>query len=413
MSLNGVAPFCLCKCVPLAYIVAGVPFPTLNTGNLKSYFDSSMITIEEVQTNKQLRDFIKFPFSLYENNPYWVPPMLHDEMVTLMKNPAFVHCDKKYWVAKTSGKIAGRIAGIINHVENKNSGIAYARFGWLDFIDDQEVSKALLQQVENWAREHRLTHLHGPLGFTDLDKQGMLIEGYDELGTFATLYNHPYYLTHLEALGYRKSTDWVEFEITVPEQMTDRIRDFSAKVAERYGLKHLEAKNARAIRPYAGQVFDLINEAYSHLYGFVELNEQQVKFYTDQYFTFIKPAFVSLIVDQEDKVIAFGLTMPSLSRALQKAKGRLFPFGFIHILNALRKNDRADFYLIAIRKEYQRRGVHVMIFEKILNSFLEFAIKKVETNPELETNLQVQAIWKDYNPRYHKRRRCFSKVLSN
>jgi hypothetical protein len=371
-----------------------------------------MITIEEVQTNKQLRDFIKFPFSLYANNPYWIPPLIHDEKVTLKKNPAFLHCEKKYWIAKKEGKIAGRIAGIINHPENKGVDVQYARFGWLDFVDDPAVSQALLQQVENWAKEHHLTHVHGPLGFTDMDKQGLLIEGFDELGTFATLYNHPYYLDHLHANGYEKSADWFEFEITVPEKMTDRIRDFSAKIAERYGLKNLQAKKASEIKPYAKKVFDLINEAYSQLYGFIQLNEQQVKFYTDQYFTFINPEFISLIVNEKDELIAFGLTMPSLSKALQKAKGKLFPLGFIHVLRALKKNDRADFYLIAIRKDFQKKGVHVMIFEKILNSFLKFGIKKVETNPELETNIQIQAIWKDYAPRNHKKRRCFIKQLS-
>lgn len=370
-----------------------------------------MIKIEEVQTGKQLRDFIKFPFRIYQDNPYWIPPLFHDEITTLKKNPAFLHCDKKYWLVKKEGEVVGRIAGIINRKENTNTGGKYARFGWLDFIDDPAVSKALLQQIENWAKEHSLSHVHGPLGFTDLDKQGLLIEGFEELGTFATLYNHPYYLAHLEANGYEKSADWFEFEITVPEKMPDRVSEFAAKVAERFGLKHVEAKNAKAIKPYAGQVFQLLNEAYSHLYGFVQLTEAQVKFYTDQYFTFINPDFVSLIVNQENEVIAFGLTMPSLSEALQKAKGRLLPFGFIHIIKALKKNDRADFYLIAIRKDFQRKGVHVMIFEKIMHSFLKFGIKKVETNPELETNIQIQAIWKDYQPRNHKKRRCFIKAL--
>ena len=355
--------------------------------------------------------FIKFPFGLYADNPFWVPPIIYDEIVTLKKNPAFEHCTKCYWIAKRNGQIAGRIAGIINHAENKKTGAAYARFGWLDFIDDPEVFSALMTTVEDWARKQGSAQIHGPLGFTDMDKEGLLIEGFDELGTFATLYNHPYYQSHLEANGYQKSIDWVEFEFNVPEHVPARMSEFSKKVGERFGLRHLEVGRAKDIKPYANESFRLINNAYSELYGFVELTEKQIKFYTDQYFTFIKPDFVSIILNAEGKIIAFGLTMPSLSKAVQKAKGRLIPFGFIPILKALRKNDRADFYLIAIDKKYQRKGVHIMIFEKILKAYQKFGIVKVETNPELENNNKVQAIWKDYNPRMHKRRRCFIKKL--
>lgn len=371
---------------------------------------NSAVTIHEASSRKEILEFIKFPFELYKNNPCWVPPLIHDDMVTLRKNPAFEYCDKCYWVAKQNGKIVGRIAGIVNKAEDEKTGKQLARFGWIEFIDDMEVSTALLKTAEDWAKQKGMTQIHGPLGFTDLDREGMLIEGFNELGTFATMYNHPYYRSHLEAAGYSKSTDWVEFEIEVPPEIPPRISEFSAKVAERFGLWHLEGGRSQ-LKPYAPKIFELINSAYSNLYGVVELTRAQIDFYTDQYFTFIKPEFVSIILNQEDKVIAFGLTMPSLSKAVQKAKGRLLPFGFLHILGALRKNDRADFYLIAIDKEYQRKGVHIMIFEKILKNYLRFGIKKVETNPELETNTNVQAIWKDYSPRQHKRRRCFVKNL--
>lgn len=371
-----------------------------------------MIEVREVATSGELRAFIKFPFRLYEGNTNWVPPIIFDEITTLKKNPAFEHCTKKYWLAKKNGQIVGRIAGIINHAENKKTGKHAARLGWIDFTDDPEVSSALFQTVEKWAREQSADHIHGPLGFTDMDKEGLLVEGFGELGTFATIYNHPYYPVHFEANGYGKSIDWMEFEIDVPKEMSPRIAAFSKKVQERYGLRQLEATKPSQIKPYAGQVFKLLNEAYSDLYGFVELTEKQIKFYTDQYFTFINPGFVSVILNRQDEVVAFGITMPSLSRAVQKAKGRLIPFGWWHILRAMKKNDRADFYLIATRSEYRNKGVHVLIFEKILNTFLKFGIKKVETNPELETNLQVQAIWKDYQPRNHKRRRCYVKALS-
>ncbi|MBK8562610.1 MAG: hypothetical protein IPN76_04510 [Saprospiraceae bacterium] len=369
-----------------------------------------MVTIHEASSRSEVLEFLKFPFELYKDNPYWVPPLIHDDMVTLRKNPAFEYCDKCYWVAKKNGKIVGRIAGILSKAENQKTGKKLARFGWIEFIDDREVSTLLFKTVENWARQKGMNQIHGPLGFTDLDREGMLIEGFDELGTFATMYNHPYYLTHLEANGYGKSTDWVEFEIDVPTEIPPRMAEFSKKVAERFELHQLEGSRSQ-LKPYAPKIFGLINKAYHDLYGTVTLTDAQIKFYTEQYFTFIKTDFVSIILDKQDEVIAFGLTMPSLSKAVQKAKGKLLPFGFLHILGSMRKNDRADFYLIAIDKEYQRKGVHIMIFEKILKNYQKFGIKKVETNPELETNIHVQAIWKDYNPRQHKRRRCFIKNL--
>jgi hypothetical protein len=370
-----------------------------------------MVEISEVKTSRELRAFVKFPFRLYEGSPYWVPPLIRDEVTTLQNNPAFEHCIKKYWLAKRDGQIVGRIAGIINHAENKKFGSSTARFGWIDFIDDREVSTALFETVENWAREQSANHIHGPLGFTDLDKEGLLVEGFEELGTFATIYNHPYYPAHFEARGYKKSVDWVEYEMHSPKEMPPRIVEFSKKVQDRYGLRQLQATKPSEVKPYAGQVFQLLNEAYGNLYGFVELTEKQIQFYTDQYFSYINPEFVSVILNEQDVVVAFGVSMPSLSRPVQKAKGRLFPFGFMHILQAMKKNDRADLYLIATRSEYRSKGVHVLIFEKILTAFLKFGIKTVETNPELETNLQVQAIWKEFDRRQHKRRRCYAKEL--
>ena len=371
-----------------------------------------MVEISEVKTSGELQTFVKFPFRLYEGNPCWVPPLIRDEIMTLDKNPAFEHCIKKYWLAKRDGQVVGRIAGIINHAENKKFGISTSRFGWIDFVDDREVSSALFQTVENWAREQSANHIHGPLGFTDLDKEGLLVEGFEELGTFATVYNHPYYPAHFEANGYKKSVDWVEYEMYTPKGMPPRIPEFSKKVQERYGLRQLKGTKPSQFKPYAGQVFQLLNQAYSDLYGFVELTDKQIQFYTDQYFSYINPEFVSVILNKQDQVVAFGIAMPSLSRAVQKAKGRLFPFGFWHIFRAMKKNDRADLYLIATRNEYRSKGVHVLIFEKILTAFLKFGIKTVETNPELETNLQVQAIWKEFDRRQHKRRRCYSKDLA-
>lgn len=370
-----------------------------------------MVEIHEVKTPADLRAFVKFPFQLYGGNRYWVPPLISDEIATLDKNPAFEHCLKKYWLAKWNGRIVGRIAGIINHAENKKFGTSTARLGWIDFEDDRTVSGLLFETVEKWAREQGADHIHGPLGFSDFDKEGLLIEGFEEVGTFATIYNHAYYAKHFEACGYQKSADWVEYEIHSPGHIPDRLTEFSKKVQDRLGLRQLQVKRASELRPYARQIFQLINEAYSHLYGFVELTEKQIEFYTEQYFGYVNPDFVSTILNRQNEVIAFGLTMPSLSRALQKAQGTLFPFGWWHLLRALKKNNLADFYIIAIRQDYRSKGVHVMILEKILATCLKFGIPKAETNPELETNLQVQQIWKGFERRQHKRRRCYTKDL--
>jgi hypothetical protein len=278
-------------------------------------------------------------------------------------------------------------------------------------VDDTEVSRELIGVAETWAASEGMKYIHGPMGFTDMDKQGMLIEGFNKVGTIATLYNYPYYPEHLENLGYSKSADWLEFEITTPDTLPDRVTEFARIVGERYQLRELNARSAKDYKPYIPQIFDLLNEAYSDLYGFVLLNEKQVKFYADQYFGFIIPDFITVILDASDKVVAFGVTMPSFSEAFQKCKGRLFPFGFLHLLKAMKRNNRADFYLIGIRQEYQKKGVTAMMFLKIYQGFRKFGIKKIETNPELEYNTAIQNIWKDYNPQNHKKRRCYRKEL--
>lgn len=374
--------------------------------------DSSPILVEEVTTRKQRRQFLNFPFDLYKGNPYWVPELLLSDIKALWKNPALEFCKTKYFIAKQNGKVMGRIATIINPKEYEKTGKSLARFGWLDFVNDPGISAALFKAAEDWAKANGAEAIHGPLGFTDLDREGMLIEGFEELGTIATYYNYPYYKEHLERLGYVKSTDWVEFEIEVPNNVDPRVSEFSKKIAERYKLRELGATRKSQFKPYIPQVFELLNQAYAHLYGTVPLTEKQVKFYADQYLGFVKPNFISIVLNEHNELVGFGITMPSMSKAFQKAEGRLFPFGFIHLLKALKKNDRADFYLIAVRKDYQGKGVQTLMFDKIWRSFIQFGIKKVETNPELENNLAVQAMWSNYAPRQHKRRRCFIKELT-
>ncbi len=286
------------------------------------------------------------------------------------------------------------------------------RFGWIDFIDDPSVSEALMRTVEAWAKETGMTAVHGPLGFTDLDREGMLVEGFDELGTLATIYNHPYYPKHMEKLGYMKDTDWMEYEISVPPEPNETIARIADIALRRNKVKILELRNKKELLHYAKELFQLLDDEYNHLYGVVPLTEKQIKAYIDQYFGFVTPDFVPMVMDQNNRMVAFGVVMPSLSLALQKTKGQLFPFGFIYLLRALRKNDRADLYLVAVRSEYQGKGVNAILMNKMHGVFNKLGITKVESNPELETNQNVQGQWKYYEKRQHKRRRVFIKHFS-
>ena len=371
------------------------------------------IIIEEVTTQRELKQFVRFPYSLYRNHPCWIPPIRMDEIATLRKdkNPAFDYCEARYWLARKNGKIVGRIAGILNRRYIETWGKKQMRFGWMDFEEDPEIAKALLETVEAWAKEEGMDAVHGPLGFTDLDYEGLLVEGFDELGTMVTIYNYPYYPQFLESQGYEKEVDWVEFEIEpakeVPERL-DRIADIALK---RLHLRSLVTKKRKELLPYAPKIFELLDEAYRELFGVVPLTKRQVEYYTKMYFGFIKPDYVTVILDESDNVVAFGITMPSLAKALQKCRGRLFPFGFIHLLNAMRKNDRADLYLVGVKPSLQGKGINAVMIREINKIYINHHIQKVESNPELETNKDVQGQWKFYNRRQHKRRRCYIKHL--
>ncbi|MCK4654373.1 MAG: hypothetical protein KAU01_08005 [Candidatus Cloacimonetes bacterium] len=371
------------------------------------------IVIKEVVSKRDLKKFITFPDKLYAGNKYWIPPLHSEEMNTLHKdkNPAFDFCDVKYWLAYKDGKIAGRIAGIIitRYIEKwKNK---YTRFGWVDFIDDDNVSKSLFNTLETWAKEKGMDAVHGPLGFTDLDPEGMLIEGFDELGTIVTIYNYPYYSEHLERLGYKKDVDWIEFEVKVPDKLPEKIERIAAVVKKKNKLHILKANKSKDILPYTKEIFYVINEAFEPLYGVVPLTEKQIDKYIKQYFGMIRPDFVSIILDEQNKIAAFGITMPSMSKAFQKAKGQLFPFGFFYIMKALKKNDRVDLFLVAVRPDLQGRGVNSLLFNEFFKVFVNNKITKAETNPELESNTKVQAQWKFFERRQHKRRRCYIKQL--
>ena len=373
------------------------------------------VEIKEVSTIRGLKDFINFPFDLYAGNPYWVPALRSDDLNTFRrdKNPAFEFCEAKYWLAYKDGKIAGRIAGIINKRHIEKWGQPYVRFGWMDFIDESEVSSGLLKTVEDWACSQGLTAVHGPLGFTDMDREGMLVEGFNEMGTLATSYNYPYYADHMQAAGYVKDIDWVEYELRMPQKPDEKIARLSEALMKRYNLRLLQFRNKKEMLKYAEALFDLLQEAYQHLYGVTPMSRKQVDAYIKQYFGLISPDFVPIVVDAQDRMVAFGITLPSLSLALQKAKGRLFPFGFVHLLHALNKNDKGDLYLVAISNEYQGRGVNAILINRMIEVFNKFGIKTVESNPELENNHRVQAQWKNFDHRLHKRRRIFIKHLDS
>jgi GNAT superfamily N-acetyltransferase len=371
------------------------------------------IIIKEVTTPKELEYFIKFPYLLYKGNPYWVPPMLLDEKKVLNKekNPAFGFCDVKLWLAYKEGKIAGRIAGIINrrYIEAwKNN---YARFSYIDFIDDTDVSKALFDAAEKWAKENKMEKIHGPLGFTDFDPEGMLVEGFEELGTFGAIYNYPYYVKHIEKYGYKKDVDWIEFQVKPPEQILEKVDRIAAIVSKKYDLKILRVKKAKELLPYGKEIFHLINRAYKDLFGFVQLSDKQIELYIKEYFGFIRPDFVPVVLDNQNKIVAFGITMPSLSKALQKNRGRMFPFGFISMLKAMKSNNMADLYLVAVDPQMQDKGVNALLINEMNKIYIKNKITLVETNRELETNLKVQAQWKEMDARQHKRRRCYIKNL--
>jgi len=371
------------------------------------------IIIKEVKGKRDLNKFINFPYILYKGCHYYVPPLKFDEQATLNieKNPAFDYCEARYWLAYKNGKLVGRIAGILNNAYVEKWKNKYMRFGWIDFVEDLEIATALITQVENWALERKMAAVHGPLGFTDLDHEGMLVEGFDQLGTLATLYNYPYYPPFLEKLGYKKDIDWVEYKVKVPKVVPEKLENIAFIIQRRLKLDVVHAKSRKDILPYAVEIFQLINDAYADLYGVVPITPKQMQYYIKQYFSFMRTDFVSLITDASGRLAAFGITMPSLSKALQKSNGKLLPFGFISLLKAIRKNDSADLLMVAIRKDLQGKGVNAILMYETVSSYIKNNIKFAETNPELEDNQKIRAIWDHFDATQHKRRRCFIKNL--
>jgi ribosomal protein S18 acetylase RimI-like enzyme len=372
-----------------------------------------MIEIREVKTKKEFRKFINFHYQLYKGNPYWVPPLYQDEVDTLSKekNPAFDYCDLTMWNAYKDGELKGRIACILNHNQEEKEGMLIARFGWIDFVDDIEVSEALIQTAETYAREHGAVKLTGPMGFCDFDKQGLLVEGFEELGSMVTLYNHPYYAGHIERLGYIKDVDMVEHQIINGDRVPERLERLAEIVLQRTKLKFVPLKKTKDVLAYAKGIFTVLNEAYRVLHGVTEIPEKQMEYLTKQYFSFVDPDYIKIVVDENNEVVAFGIAMPSLSKALQTNNGRLFPFGFIPVLRALKKNDRLELYFVGVKPEYQDKGVNAVLMAEMTKSGISKGIKIAETSVSLEDNAKILAFWKHWNHRLHKRRRFYIKDL--
>ncbi|MBN1559647.1 GNAT family N-acetyltransferase [candidate division KSB1 bacterium] len=369
------------------------------------------IRLEAVTTAKQLNSFVLFPFRLYKANPYWVPPFKQGLLDTLSaeKNPAFAHCRARYWLAYKGETIVGRIAGIVNENYIDQWGERLGRFGWIDFIDDAEVAGALLDTVELWLRESGMSGIIGPMGFTNFDTSGTLVDGFTELSTFGATFNYPYYAPTIEAQGYVKISDWVEYQMPVAPEIPAKVERLAQIIARRFNLHLFFADKAQDLLPYAHQVFEIMNETYTDIYGFVPLSDAQIEKYTHDYFGFIRPEYVPLIVNESGDVVAFAITIPSLAKAMQRAHGRLLPFGFWHIYKAMRRPRCIDFMLTAVRPEYQNKGVNAMLMYELHKVFLSKDIQYVETNWENEDNTKIQAQWRFYERRQHKRRRVFRK----
>lgn len=371
-----------------------------------------MVVVKEVVTKRDLKKFIEFPVKLYRDCPYYVPALFVEELENFnpKKNPAYEFCETKLFLAYKDNKIVGRIAGLISHAYNKKVNKRLMRFTRFDFIDDYEVSQSLIDHVIKWAKERNMTALMGPIGFTDIDKQGMLVEGFSEMDLSITLYNYDYYPKHMEKLGFKKDVDWIEFQIFPPEKLDPRIERIANLVQKRYGFRRLHFKKNKELYPYAREAFDVINEAFSVLYGTVPLTEAIIEKSIREYISKVHLDYVVVIGNKAGEVIGFGLLVPSLAEALKKSKGRLLPFGIFRLLKALRTHKILEMYFIAVKPEYQNMGVSALIIAEAVKAAIKNGVELAETGPELETN-QVTEQWKGFPHRQHRRRRCYIKEL--
>jgi len=369
----------------------------------------SMIVIKEADTPALMKDYVTFPFKLYKDHPYWVPPLINDELETLdkTKNPVFDAAEAKFFLAYKNNELVGRMAAIVNREEISLLQKKKIRFGWWDVIDDVEVTKALLNKVIEWGRAEKLEYMEGPQGFSNLDKVGVISEGYDFMGSMITWYNYPYYITHLEALGLVKEKEyhesWFSFSSVDPIHF-ERAADF---IARRYQLKAVNFTKTKDILPYVDAMFDLFNNTYSKLASFVPVNQKQIDYYKKKYIPFINPEYIKFILDKDNNMVAFSIVMPGFSEALKKAKGKLFPFGFYHLLKARKNSKEVLFYLIGVIPEYQNKGVTAMIMKEYYGVFVRKGIETCVRTPELEENNAIHNLWKNFDSRVLRKRRTY------
>lgn len=375
------------------------------------------VEIKEVNDKDTLKKAIRFSIDLYKGNEFYVPPLVYDEVATLSrdKNPAFKHCEAVNLVAYKNGEIAGRITAIINHLANNTWNQKQARFGFVDFVDDMEVVDALFNAAEEWARFRGMEKIHGPLGFTDFDHEGMLIDGFDQVGTMATIYNFPYYVEHLERLGYAKDHDWLEFRIKIPTEVPERYSRMNEIIKKRSRVNVIKINSKDDVYPYAHQIFELFNISYKELYGFVPLTKEQIDYYVNMYIPMLRLNFLSMVLREEDnKLVGVGIGLPSMSVALQKSGGKFLPTGWYHLYKALKgfdNNKILDLMLIGIHPDYQGKGVSALIFNQFITESIKLGFEYAESNPELEVNTKVQSLWDGLEYTNHKRRRAFIKDL--
>ena len=375
----------------------------------------SNITIKEVINSDELKKFVMFPHTLYKDSKYWVAPIIKEELEVLNKetNPVFNNAIAHYFLAYNDGKIVGRIAALINWIEVKDLKKKKVRFGWFDFIDDKNVSKALLEKVIEIGKKNNLEFIEGPVGFSNMDKAGMLIKGFEKKNTMITMYNYSYYQDHMKAHGYSKLAEWVEYELKIAnyDDAPEKIKKFSDLILKRYNLKKLNFTSTEQIVPYVDQMFYLLGKTYDKLQTFVPIQDYQIDYYKNRFLKYINPGFIKCVTDENDELVAFAITMPSFSNALKKIKGKVDLIGKLRLLHAKNFNSKGSLYLIGVRPDFQNKGVIAILFNELQKFYNKFGITEVETNPELIENTAIQQLWKNYENNQHKNRATFTKQI--
>ena len=375
----------------------------------------SNITIKEVTNSDELKKFVMFPHSLYKDSKYWVAPIIKEELEILNKetNPVFNNATAHYFLAYIDGKIVGRIAALINWIEVKDLKKKKVRFGWFDFIDDKNVSKYLLEKVIEIGTMYNLEFIEGPVGFSNMDKAGMLIKGFEKKNTMITMYNYSYYQDHMKSHGYSKLAEWVEYELKIAnyDDSPEKVKKFSDLILKRYNLKKLNFTSTEQIVPYVDQMFDLLGKTYDKLQTFFPIQEYQIDYYKNRFLKYINPGFIKCVTDENDELVAFAITMPSFSNALKKIKGKVDLIGKLRLLHAKNYNSKGSLYLIGVRPDFQNKGVIAILFNELQKFYNKFGITEVETNPELIENTAIQQLWKNYENNQHKNRATFTKHI--